>query len=113
MAILFTLVWLIAAQVLLGTAYDWLELLLRRCLDAEGRGGWSHSHARAHLGVLVDIALSLLLRTTLQLFLGQVMLKLIGLVDVEGQVFLQLRNFALQLLTLLVVILSLRLVNRI
>ena len=82
-------------------------------MDTEGRGGWPHSHARAHLGVLVDIAVSLLLRTTLHLFLGQVMLELVSLVDVEGQVFLQLRNFALQLLTLLVVILSLRLVNRI
>ena len=102
--------WFIAAQVLLRAADDWLELLLRR-LDAEGVLRWSHPHASAHLSVLVDIAVTL--RTALQLFLSQVVLKLVGLVDVEGQILLQLRNFTLQLLTLLVVILSLRLVDRI
>ena len=102
--------WFIAAQVLLGATDDWLELLLRR-LDAEGVLRWSHPHASTHLSVLVDITVTL--RTALQLFLGQVVLKLVGLVDVEGQVLLQLRNFTLQLLTLLVVILSLRLVDRI
>ena len=109
-AILVALVWLIAAQVLLGATDDWLELFLRR-LNAEGVLRWSHPHACAHLSVLVDIALTL--RAALQLFLGQVVLKLVGLVNVECQVLLQLRNFTLQLLTLLVVILSLRLVDRI
>ena len=109
-AILVALVWLIAAQVLLGATDDWLELFLRR-LNAEGVLRWSHPHASAHLSVLVDIALTL--RAALQLFLGQVVLKLVGLVDVECQVLLQLRNFTLQLLALLVVILSLRLVDRI
>ena len=89
-----------------------MELMLR-CLNAEGRGGWPHSHASAHLGVLVDIAVPLLRWTVLQLLFGQVVLKLVGLVDVKGQILLQLRDFALQILTLLVVILSLRLVNRI
>ena len=41
------------------------------------------------------------------------MLKFVGLIDVKGQILLQLRNFALQSLTLLVVILSLRLEDRI
>ena len=71
----------------------------------------AHSHALAHLGVFVDCRLAL--RAALKLALSKIVFNRVSLVDIEGQIFLQLLDLGLLDLNLVEVCLSLRLEGRV
>ena len=97
-------------EALRVVTYNRLQLILRThvlLLEWVGLTRF-YLHALAHFGILVGLTSLLLLnRTAGHLVLTKSMLHWVGLVDVEGKIFLQFLNFAFAHLNLLEVLLSL------